>query len=1146
MERKWTDEQKRAIDLRGDLLVSAAAGAGKTAVLTERIARLISDGVPVERLLVVTFTNAAAAEMKQRIEERLGKLAEEETDPERAAQLLRAAAGCERANISTLHSFCMSVLRRNYHAAGIDPAFKVLEPLDAELIAVRAMDEILEERFQRNEAERDEAFEELLKTVRSDDRLAELIRALHTFAVSRPDPEAWLSMAVSAYGEDFPSASERISRWLIASSMRELDAFDSEAKRLRACEGAEHPGIAKALDDDISLIFALSLRMDHDSWVKGLKEAEFTRLSWKRGTEAEEKAAVNEYRAAFKKEITRLKKRFSFTLAEERRIAEILAKPVEVLSELTRAFGERFTELKEEAGAIDFSDMEQLTLRVLRIPAVAAEYRERFHSVFVDEYQDINPAQEAILSAVSRDNRFMVGDVKQSIYRFRQAEPAIFMEKYNGYKGLDGHYRVDLNSNFRSRTAVLDSVNLVFSQLMKGESVGEIDYSDNAALISGRDNAALSDPGEVELVFLDPGSDGNASPDDEDDVSLESVEAAYAADRILEIMENCTVEDKDGPRPCRFSDIAVLMRSMGGVVSEWTRTLADRGIPCVTASGEGFYEAIEVRLFMDLLRVIDNRRQDIPLLAVMRSPVFGFTEEELAHIRAEHRDGCVIDSVMRAKDDPASPPWSIKCGKLLSCIDRWRSQMKILELGDLAAKVLDETRLSVFVSALKGGGARARNLEDLLSLAVRFGANGGSLTGFIRFMDAAAASSRLPGAQPPAHDAVRLMTVHASKGLEFDTVILGDIQRKFNRAYNREVGIFDSDLGIGLISVSGDTDQRSILQKAIAAREAFRLNAEEMRLLYVAMTRAKRRLLLLGVKNGAEEFIEKYAKPLTDSRIMRADHYADWLLGAFFPHGVSPVTLANGGRIELRTVSGVGNAGGARGMSADAFADWMQNASFLDTDSLGKSLVFRYPFESASRLPSKLSVTGLTLRTAEITDKPRFMKNGDLSGEEIGTLTHKLLQLVSIAPHTVESVEGELASLTEKGFFTEDEAAAINTGSVARFFDSPLGRRLILSPQAEREREFELPVEASLLTDIDSDTPIMLQGVIDCCFIEDGAWVLVDHKTTRVESGKSPRSVAGKYRRQLELYALALERLTGIPVKEKYVYLLSVGEAVEL
>ena len=1148
MPREWTEEQKKAINLEGDLLVSAAAGAGKTAVLTERIVRLISTGVPVDRLLVVTFTNAAAAEMKERIEKRLRELAESESDPARAAELIRSAADCERANISTLHSFCMGVLRRHYHEAGLDPAFKVAETLDAELIAKRAVDEILEEKFASEEKAspdgKDAEFSALLTAVGNDSRLEELIRSLYDFAVSRPDPKAWLDMAVSAYSERFGEISAKAAESLVELSRGELRALMDEAKRLRAEDGAVHPGIGRALDDDMSMMLALMLQTEYDRWASGLSEATFTRLSFNSGTDKADKAAVNSYRDDLKNEIKRLRKRFSCDLSDERRIAGLLAPPIRALRALTDAFSERFASLKEEAGLIDFSDMEQFTLRVLGDPAVAEEYRERFHSVFVDEYQDINPAQEAILAAVSRGNRFMVGDVKQSIYRFRQAEPAIFMEKYRSYKGRDGRCRIDLNRNFRSRSAVLDAANLVFSQLMRGEGVGEIDYSDNAALVSGSPEQAGESRGSVELRLIDPGM--TAWFDDEDDGLIEP-EAAYAARRILEIMETGSVREGEGRRRYRFSDFAILLRSVGGVIGDWVKALTERGIPCVTSGADGFYEAVEVRLFMNILRIIDNRRQDIPLLAVMRSPVFGFTEDELAHIRIGNREGSVFDAVKASAADPASPPWSIKCARLLETVDRWREEQKVSELSGLMASILDETHLPAFVSALKGGAARARNLESLLSLAGAFSSGGGSLSGFIRFMDSAAEAAKLPASRPPVCDAVRIMTIHASKGLEFDTVILGDITRKFNRAYNREVGIFDSELGIGLCSVSGDTEQRSILQKAISAREASRLNAEEMRLLYVAMTRAKNNLILLGAKRKADEFAEKYTKPLNDSRIMHADFYADWLLGACFPNGLGTLTLPNGGAVVSGISGGPDSGGASLGMSGEAFSEWLQEADFLDTDAVRKRLSFHYPDEAATGLPSKLSVTGLTLRPAEIADRPRFMEvSRPFTGAEIGTLTHRLLQLVSIKQHTEESVRKELAGLTERGFFTEAEANAIRLGSVVRFFASELGSRLIASPRVEREREFDMLLKASELVDPGSDAPIMLQGVIDCCFIEDGEWVLVDHKTTHVDPNRTPRTVAERYRRQLELYALALERLTGVRVKERYVYLLSVDKAVRV
>ena len=1140
-----------AIEASGDLLVSAAAGAGKTAVLTERIARLISEGADVNELLVVTFTNAAAMEMRSRIEARLTELSES-AEGERAVNLRHAAASCERANISTLHSFCMNVLRRNYHEAGVDPAFEVADNIEREILLTKALNETLENRFLLNESTPDEGFKALIAAVRNDLRLDSLIRALYAFCIARPDPDAWLSMALDNYTVNFKEVSSDIASSLVSSAHSELQHFLDRAKELSVSVDEVHAGVRDALRDDMSMLLALILQNDYDSISTGLSAASFSRLTWKRGTDEDEKEDVRLYREELKKSVTRLKKVFSHSLSEEARTAELLSAPIKALIELTRDFMERFRIIKEEAGVIDFSDMEQLTLTALKNPGIADEYRSRFKYIFIDEYQDINPAQEAILASISKGNRFMVGDVKQSIYRFRQAEPNIFIDKYNTYNGENGRIRIDLNRNFRSRTAVLDAANLLFEKLMKGGSVGEIDYSDNAALISGTpDNPA----GSVELVLIDPETETYFDYDPAEQEETESstnakLQAAYAAKRILEIMETCSKYTADGEAlKYRFSDFCILLRSAKNSVTDWVNTLSDCGVPCVTALGEGFYQAIEVRLFVDLLRVIDNRRQDIPLLAVMRSPVFGFTDEELAHVKSDYEGNDILDRAISASRDEQRPSWSIKCSEMLTKIDEWRDKKRLMELAVLVSSVLDESKLKAYVSALHGGGAREDNLETVVSLAAKFSSNGGSLSGFIRFMDAAKESGTEPAKAPPAADAVKLMTVHASKGLEFGVVILGDITKKFRRTYDRDVGVFDSKLGIGLCSVSGGRDEKSMLQRAIASREADRLNAEEMRLLYVAMTRAKDRLILLGVKKNAREYAEKLAHPLSDIRIMRADYYIDWMLGAYFPKGLSnPVRFKNGGELSLNIVGREQSGSSSRGMSADRFSEWLQNAAFVDADGLNERFTLRYAEEADTLLPSKLSVTGLTLLPVKVANAPRFMlADSSVSGADIGTLTHRLLQLIPIKAHTEESVGEELRLLTERGIFTKDEAKLISVGSVVRFFSSDIGKRLIASERAERERSFNLLIGANRLIDTPSDTPIVLQGIIDCCFIENGSWVLVDHKTTHVDGSRNTaRIVAERYRKQLELYSAALERLTGIKVAEMYVYLLSSNEAVKL
>jgi len=1170
MARNWTEKQREAIYAEGDLLVSAAAGAGKTAVLSERIARLIAEGTNPDELLVVTFTKAAAAEMKARIEARLSELAEEaasQGDEAAGTRLAAAAAACERASISTIHSFCTSVLRRNYHSAGIDPGFAVADTTRARLLADTALSAVLEEAFLQNERERDPEFDALMTAVGDDEKLAELVVSLHTYAMAMPDPEGWLQRSVDIYNDNFLSSADMITRRLMASAQRELQVHLDIAKRLCSeLNTDEYKSAVAALQEDMSSLLSLILLRDYDSMHEALSRITFARLSWPRGVDEDFKKPFKDYRDSMKANVKKLEKLFAFPLSDEARFAAKLSGPVDRLRHLVLRFNEEFSRLKAEDGIIDFADMEQLTLRVLRDDDIAKEYRRRFKYVFIDEYQDINPAQEAILTAVSHGNRFMVGDVKQSIYRFRQAEPNIFLQKYASYNGDGGRKRIDLNRNFRSDGAVLDSANLLFSQLMLGEGVGEIDYSDNAALISGQEAHEPADGelcGSAELVLLNYGDGATPSSgaDDrqdeadeysEDDENASSIEAAYAVRRIREMMANNALREGDTLRPMRYSDFTVLLRSAKDSARRWISVLTDAGIPCVSDTGGGFFDAVEVRVFMDLLRIIDNRRQDIPLLAVMRSHVYSFTEEELIHIKADYQGDDMLDRVIAAAADEKQPGWSIKCSKLLEDTERWQQQSRLMSQGEFIGMLLDETNFEANCAALKGGEARGANLAALWECARRLNDSAGAgLHGFIAYMEQAKAAAAMEMPQTPFTDAVRIMTIHRSKGLEFPVVFLGGITRRFNRTASRQTGVFDPELGIGLCSVYGDRQAKCLLQRAIVTNDELRLNAEEMRVLYVAMTRAKNALIMLGAAKKAYDFAEKLMRPLDDVRIMHANTYADWLLGAYLPNGAesgeAEVPLPCGDKIKFGIYEAAGAESSSPGMEAEGFAQWRQEAAFADTTDIEKLFYYCYPSEEDPLLPSKLSVTGLTLHGAELAERPRFMQTeAPLTGVAIGTLTHRLLQLISLAPHTEESVKEELRALTLRGNFTPREAEVIKTESVLKFFNSPLGRRLLSSPRAEREREFNIMLPASELIGAGSSAPIMLQGIIDCCFIEDGAWVLIDHKTTRVEPNRTARTVAEQYRRQLELYAAALNKLTGIPVKQKYVYMLSVDEAVEL
>ncbi len=1148
--RNWTDKQLEAITAEGDLLVSAAAGAGKTAVLTERIARLIANGASVDSLLVVTFTRAAAAEMKERIERRLHELASAEADADAANRLFAAAASAERANISTIHSFCSRVLRRNYSIAGIDPQFRIADTQEAAVLMEQALDECLEKAFAENETRPSEGFAALLKAVRTDVRLAELIKRLYRYSVSLPDPDAWLDRAVYIYGDGFPGVMDAVAEDIIRSSREEPEIYLSKAAELIRSLSPEQKNIIRALHSDMDRLLALSLQNTYDGWRDALAQFKFDRLTWNRGTPEEDKADVKEYRDGVKKLISEYReRRFAHSMEEERLLAQRLAPPIGVLRRLVGSFGEIYSAIKTGRGLIDFSDVEQLALKVLRNESCASEYRCRFKHVFIDEYQDVNPVQEAILAAVSGGSCFMVGDVKQSIYRFRMAEPGIFLEKYRTYRGADGKRRIDLNRNFRSSSAILDAANALFEKLMH-DSVGEIDYSDNAALVSG-----LGDVGPVhpcELVLINVPTQAESPEDDADEPDRVSAEAGYAARRILDMMQNEQLTENGVSRPYRWSDFTVLLRSTKALASKWMSVFSDAGIPCISDAASGFFDAVEVRVFLDLLRVIDNRRQDIPLLAVMRSPIFGFTDEELIHIRSDYGGADWLDRVTCAALDAASPTWGVKSRRMLDSLARWRKRCRLVGVGDFVGALLDETRFGVYCSALSGGAARSANLEALCAKARRYSDMGrGGLHGFITYMDGVTGAADAEPIQSPQVDAVQIMSVHKSKGLEFPVVFLGGTLRSFNRSYTRDVGLFDAELGIGLCSVDGNAKSKHILQRAIAQREARRMCAEEMRVLYVAMTRARSRLVITGAAHDVESIIKDGAKPLNDMRIMRSKSFMEWMLGAYFPNGLTGMSakrsFPNGGELSLSVLSAEEAVHGARRMSRDRWEEWACNATFADTSEVDLRFASAYPHDADTRLPSKLSVTGLAGRSTEIAELPNFMQvQAAPDGVQIGTLTHRLLQRISIAPHTADSVRSELAELTAAGLFSPAEAAVIRTSSVAAFFASNLGMRLIASPRVEREKEFNIMLGADELIQAPTSSEVMLQGIIDCCFIENGRWVLIDHKTTRVEAPHTARSVARQYQSQIDLYSKALEKLTGIPVAERYIYMLSVDEAVRM
>ena len=1234
---KWTLEQQRAICEKGNLLVSAAAGAGKTAVMTERIAKLIADGADVNGILAVTFTKSAASEMKQRIAKRLTELAESESDYKKRETLSIAAGDVSHAAISTFHSFCGNLLKRCCHEVDLDPAFRTLNEPEAIILKYEAIDETLEEAYSIQEETPSPAFSQLCSVIKDNDALSELILGVYKFIMARPEPFDWLKTAVSAYDENFGQFSKKAGDQLIRSAKRNIRVFYKKADSLYRELETLFPGdpmkYEHALFSDMELFNAFIQLSDYDSWHNALQTYKFESLPRsKKGETAP--SEITDYRNTVKTFFKKQKDIFPESLETEYKEAKAISPLMKKIAELTETFHEKFTQKKRDISAIDFNDMEQLTLRALKNPEIASEYREKFRYIFIDEYQDTNAIQDKIISLIAgKDNLFMVGDVKQSIYRFRQAEPENFLDKYNRYDGKIGK-RIDLNANFRSCTSILSAVNFLFSKLMLGE-IGEIDYSDNAALVPG----SAAGQGETEIIILtapddssmDSGEDctENGKKDRKDDTSKSSAkadtvqdeeegssaldnvcaEAQFAAEKILFLMNNAYVCDKkadktgNGKRRPVFSDFAVLLRITRNTAIQWVNTFTAVGIPCIADLGDGFFNAMEVRIFMNLLRIIDNKHQDIPLMSVLCSPIGGFTEKELISIRCDYYGDDLYSKLanaasgnkirkIKAENETENP--ASGCGENSSCrncesdeesrntelhaayfvekLEKWQKESQFMKLDEFVGMLLDSTPFYAYTGALTGGNIRKANLDMLVNLAHNYEAEGKrGLYGFITFLERISEKSNLSSAPAPALNAVHIMSIHKSKGLEFPIVFIGGAFASFSTQSHRDSVLMDSLLGIGL-KLRNKKFSKTLLHRAILARDDEKKIAEEMRILYVAMTRARERLYIVGCPSQAASDIEKYTVPLSDYRIMNASNYMKWIMGAFFPkplpefsENISIPHILGKDKIILTIQPRPSFSASGDRMSRKDFTAWKDSALLLDTEKELNALRFDYPFKQLTSASSKKSVTELVDTVFEYSPAvPAFLEEKHIpTSAEKGTAVHKVLQLLPLKMMNGEEVSEKIRLfIKEKKISQEFDADALSR-SVLPFLHSPLYERILASERVEKELEFSLLLSSediekvmrhkdnsmenveSGCSDNKLNEGTLIQGVIDCCFLENGEWTVIDYKTTALKNF-TPFEVASRYEMQLDMYSLALEKLTGFPVREKWVFLTAAGMAVLL
>lgn len=1287
MAVKWTEKQQQVIDSRNrNLLVSAAAGSGKTAVLVERIIRMISEGehpLNIDQLLVMTFTNAAAAEMRERVGAAVDKLLTVCPDDE---HLWLQGALIPQAQITTIDSFCLNLIRNHYSSLEIDPAFRIGDEGELALMRADVMKEMLERHYQEG-GEDFAAFVEQFGRGKSDAGIEDVILQAWQFSQSHPWPMEWVTACREELREETLEQIEQ-SPWMqfilrdVQLQMEELEIQLGEA--IDMC-GEENGPLAyePMLVNDRRQIRAVREAAGKGTY-RGLYEElgniSFGRLAAIRSKEVdqEKKAYVSACRDRAKKAVAKCQENYGVQSPEE--MVEAVrgtAGVISTLLDLTEDFDRCYREKKRDRNVLDFNDLEHLALEVLMEPvpeeggagagepgavaepaaapsrhvpfrpvkrrptAVADELARQFEEILVDEYQDSNNVQETLITSISRErwgkpNVFMVGDVKQSIYRFRLARPELFMDKYERYSVSESlHQKIELHQNFRSRATVLDSVNDVFYKIMT-RALGGIRYTEETALHPGAQFA----PGErtgtpTELLLVDTGADALKQLDEEAmDYTAKELEARMVAIRIRELMDpenGLMVWDKGAEeyRPVRLGDMVILLRSLSGWSEVFVNVLMNEGIPAYAQTKTGYFNTVEVETVLSLLAVVDNPMQDIPLAAVMKSPMVSMTDEEMAWMMAAYKrapekgqDRGVYGAFMHWKENGGegvdAPEEAVEAiGEKLACLETLleglRRDARYLPVHQLLYRAFEAGGYYDYVSAMPAGETRRANLDMLVEKAIAYEATSyKGLFHFIRYIeklkkyDTDFGEANVAGEQA---DTVRIMSIHKSKGLEFPVVFLAGMGKRFNKQDAYGAVLLDADLGLAADYL--DLKQRlkmpTLKKQALKRRMELESMGEELRVLYVAMTRAKEKLIMTATDRSLGSKMEKWAQvPLADGAIpytilSAAGSFLDWLLMS-----------ACDGTIRKRQIPLTGLVGMEirRQASRQVSREELLN---LDTDTvydpeaarqLADALNYRYPYGGDTGLYAMLSVSelkkqGQVGQDEEEIGRGRILGGGEearilgdvwtdgvgevgperagavggrvagleragtVGGRKVGmersgavgaargTAYHRVLECLDLGKlHSREDVRAALKSLLETGYLEREAYDALDEMVIFTMLNSPLGQRMAEAQRdgrLHREQQFIIGIPAREMGRGDSQELVLVQGVIDAYLEEEDGLVLIDYKTDRVPGGRAGRErLAERYRQQVAYYQRALEQLTGKKVKENIIYSLTLQESVLL